>query len=203
MLDEETTFGDLHETAAKAHRIATQSSTYLLGVYSQGGRRSIVVRGEPGSDKQHVIVRDSDPRIDDRPLWDVPPNEWVGHVLEAGNMLTSRIKSVTEASDAKTIQLLNHAGMSGADEDENEVTVFRAPRPRERPTRERREPPAYPEGHVQYAEVAATYPRAIERQDTLFDDVAGESLLEDRLRVALAGCAVALDGIRRKVAKKR
>lgn len=199
MLDEKTTFGDLHQTATTVYRLTTQSSTYLLGVYTQGVRRSVVVRGEPGSDKQHVIVRDSNPRIDDRSLWDVPPNEWVGHVLEAGTMLTSRIKSVTEAADDQTIRLFNHGGMSGADEEENEVTVFRAPRPQPQAPRE---PPPYPESHVGYAEAAATCLRLIEREETLFEDVAGRAMLEDRLKFALAGCAVALEGIRKKLGKR-
>jgi hypothetical protein len=197
-LDEKTTFGDLHQTAAKVYRITTQSSTYLLATYPTGPRRGVVVRGEPGSGKEHVVVRDSDPRIDDRSLWDVPPLEWVGHVLEAGTMVTSRIRSVTEATDDKTIGLFNNRGLADASEDADELTVFRAPKQREREQRPRS---AYPESHVEYAEGAATCLRAVQREESLFADVAGNPLLEDRLRVALAGCAVALDMIRRKVGR--
>jgi hypothetical protein len=195
--DEKTTFGDLHQTAAKVYRITTQSSTYLLGMYPTGTRRGVVVRGEPGSDKEHVIVRDSDPLVDGRSLWDLPPLQWVGHVLQAGTMKTSRIQSVNEATDEKTLNLFRNVGLADASSDADEVTVFRAPaKPPERQPRAR---PAYPESHVEYAEGAATCLRAIQREESLFDDVAGNTLLEDRLRVALVGCAVALDTFRRKV----
>jgi len=192
-----TTFADLHQTAASVYRIVTQSSTYLLGMHPMGRRRSVVVRGEPGSDKEHVIVRDTDPLIDGRSLWDIPPAEWVGHVLQVGTMSTSRIRSVVEATDEPTVSLVtNLAGVSAADDDADELTVFRAPKPQQEARLARA---AYPESHVEYAEEAATRLRLIQREDSLFADIAGDPLLQDRLGVALAGCAVALDMLRRKV----
>jgi hypothetical protein len=120
-------------------------------------------------------------------------------VLEAGTMTTSRIKSVTEAADEKTLRLFANVGLADAAEHDDEVTVFHAPKQQEQAPRAR---PAYPESHVEYAEGAATRLRAVVREDSLFADVAGDTLLEDRLRVALAGCAVALDAIRRKVSNR-
>jgi hypothetical protein len=200
MFDERTTFGDLHQSAAKVYRVATQSSTYLLGLYPTGARRGVVVRGEPGSNKEHVVVRDTDPMIGDRPLWDVPPLEWVGQVLQAGTMVTSRIRSVTEATDEKTLSLLTNLGAADASSDADEVTIFSSPK---QAPRERRPRPPYPESHVQYAEGAASRLRSVQMEESLFADVASDPLLEDRLRVALAGCAVALETIRRKVGERR
>ena len=197
--DDKTTFGDLHQTAAKVYRLTTRSSTYLLGLYPTGTRRGVIVRGEPGSGKEHVVVRDSDPLIDQRSLWDVPPPEWVGHVLQVGTMVTSRIRSVTEATDEKTLSLLAQSSLADASSDADEVTVFRAPTP---PPRQPRARPPYPESHVEYAEGAATRLRAIQAEESLFADVASDTFLQDRLRVALAGCAVALDTIYRRVKER-
>jgi hypothetical protein len=124
----------------------------------------------------------------------------VGHVLQAGTMTTSRIQSVTEATDERTLSLLTNLGSAEASWDADEVTVFRPPK---QPQRQPRARPAYPESHVEYAEGAATRLRAIQNEESLFADVTGDTLLEDRLRVALAGCAVALDTIRRKVGERR
>lgn len=114
-------------------------------------------------------------------------------------MITSRIQSVTEATDERTISLFTNLGSAEACWDADEVTVFRAPK---QPRRQPRARPAYPESHVEYAEGAATRLRAIQLEESLFADVAGDTLLEDRLRVALAGCAVALDTLRRKVGQR-
>ena len=199
-----TVFVDLHRAAATVYRVHTQSSTYLLGMHPMGARRSVVVRGEPGSDKANVIIRDSEPLIGGRSLWDVPHAEWVGHVLEIGTMITSRIRSVVEETDEQTISLVTSVGLAAPaaqrGEDGEELTVFRAPQAPPQPQRRAR--PDYPESHVEYAEEAATRLRLIQREGALFADVANDTLLRDRLAVALAGCAVALEGLRRQGAAR-
>jgi len=42
-------------------------------------------------------------------------------------MVTSRIRSVAEANDAKSLSLLTNLGLADAGDDADEVTVFRAP----------------------------------------------------------------------------
>jgi len=79
MGDERTQFIDLSQGAWAVYRITTQSgSVYLMGLHSVGGRRSVVVRGEEGTDKANVIVRDTDPQLGSRSLFDVPSSDWPG-----------------------------------------------------------------------------------------------------------------------------
>lgn len=77
---------------------------------------------------------------------------------------------------------------------------FRSPQAPPQPARRIRSD--CPESPVEYAEEAATRPRLIQREDALFTDVANDTLLRDRLAVALAGCAVALEGLRRQMAAR-
>ena len=56
----------------------------------------------------------------------------------------------------------------------------------------------YPRRHVLYAENAAAYLRSISRRDRLFDDVAADRELKERLTRSLDDCAELLDQIRRR-----
>lgn len=81
----------------------TVSSQYIVGVHEQRGRKFVIVRGAPGTDREHVVVRDSDPRIGDQSLFELPIAEWPGCVLEVATMTTSAIESVTTESDPLAI----------------------------------------------------------------------------------------------------
>jgi hypothetical protein len=61
------------------------------------------VRGEPGTDREHVVVRDSDPRIGEHSLFDVPVASWVGQELEVATMTSSTILAVTAERDPVAI----------------------------------------------------------------------------------------------------
>jgi hypothetical protein len=89
-----TVFGDLKLAATKVYRLHTQASVYLLGIHEARGRKYVILRGEPGSDREHVVVRDSDPRIGDTSLFELEPEDWVGHTLEVATMTTSEIAAV-------------------------------------------------------------------------------------------------------------
>jgi hypothetical protein len=56
----------------------------------------------------------------------------------------------------------------------------------------------YPERHVVYAEHVAVLLRSIARRDRLFDDVAADRVLRDRLYRSLDHCADLLDQILRR-----
>lgn len=93
-VSQHTVFGDLRARAIAVYRVRTQASVYLVGVHEEHGRRFVIVRGEPGTDREHVVVRDSDPRVGDRSLFDVPVSEWVGKSLEVATMVSSTIVAV-------------------------------------------------------------------------------------------------------------
>jgi hypothetical protein len=59
----------------------------------------VIVCGAPGTDREHVVVRDSDPRIGDRSLFELPVAEWPGRALEVATMTTSTIESVAPEAD--------------------------------------------------------------------------------------------------------
>ena len=81
------------------YRVKTQASVYIVGIHEARGRKFVIVRGEPGTDREHVVVRDSDPRIGERSLFEVPPQQWPGQALEVATMTSSNIVSVEVEND--------------------------------------------------------------------------------------------------------
>ena len=94
-------FGDLGKGAARTYRLHTQGSIYLLGIHEERGRKHVILRGEPGSDREHVVVRDSDPRLGDVSLFELEnePERWLGQKLEVAGMITSEISEVEVESN--------------------------------------------------------------------------------------------------------
>jgi hypothetical protein len=76
---------------------------YIVGIHELRGRRFVIVRGEPGSDREHVVVRDSDPRIGEQSLFEVPPDQWIGKALEVATMTSSQIVAVDQEKDPNVI----------------------------------------------------------------------------------------------------
>jgi len=77
------------------------------------GRRFVIVRGEPGSDRENVVVRDSDPRIGEESLFEVTIDRWPGKTLEVATMTSSTIVSVEVERDQVAIQAVS---VEGADQ---------------------------------------------------------------------------------------
>lgn len=91
------------EDAVMVFRVHTVSNVYLLGAHEAGGRRVAVLQGEPGSPRAHLVASDANPRIGDRPLWDVHPSAWVGHALTVATTTTSDVQKVERVLDKGTI----------------------------------------------------------------------------------------------------
>lgn len=98
-----TVFGDLRQRAIAVYRVKTRSSEYIVGIHEQRGRKFVIVRGQPGTDREHVVARDSDPRIGEHSLFDVPLDQWPGRTLEVATMTSSTIESVTVETDPAAI----------------------------------------------------------------------------------------------------
>lgn len=88
-------FGDAQALAADSYRIQTEQSTYTLSVLEDGGRKFALIRGEPGTDREHVSVRDSDPRVGPHSLFELHYTEWIGKLLHVASMTTSTITGAT------------------------------------------------------------------------------------------------------------
>jgi hypothetical protein len=99
----QTIFGDLRQRALAVYRVKTQASVYIVGIHEVRGRKFVIVRGEPGTDREHVVVRDSDPRIGEHSLFEVSPQEWPGQVLEVATMTSSQIVAVEAEHDPNVI----------------------------------------------------------------------------------------------------
>jgi hypothetical protein len=115
-VNQHTVFGDLKARAYAVYRVKTQASVYLVGFHEARGRKFVIVRGQPGSDREHVVVRDSDPRVGDRSMFDVPLPEWPGKELEVATMTSSTIMSVVVESDPIAIAAV---GIDGRVDDPN------------------------------------------------------------------------------------
>jgi len=96
-------FGDLRQRAIAVYRVTTQSSVYIVGLHELRGRKFVIVRGEPGTDRENVVARDSDPRVGDASLFELPVAEWPGRSLEVATMTSSPIVSVTAELDPDAI----------------------------------------------------------------------------------------------------
>jgi hypothetical protein len=107
-----TVFGDLRARALAVYRVTTQSSVYIVGIHEARGRKFVIVRGEPGTDRENVVVRDSDPRIGEHSLFEVTVDRWPGNVLEVATMTSSTIVSVETERDQIAIQAVS---VDGAD----------------------------------------------------------------------------------------
>ena len=102
-MSQHTLFGDLRQRALAVYRVHTQSSVYIIGVHEMRGRKLVIVRGEPGTDRENVVARDSDPRVGDTSLFELPLEQWPGRSLEVATMLSSPIVSVEVESDPDAI----------------------------------------------------------------------------------------------------
>src|SRR5258706_8953328 len=81
-----TIFGDFRQVASAVYRVTTESSVYILGFHQERGRQFVVVRGLPGTDREHVVIRDSDPRIGEVSMFELSPDAWVGKIMEVATM---------------------------------------------------------------------------------------------------------------------
>lgn len=90
-----TVFGDLQGLPNDIYRIQTEQSTYTVSIHEERGRKYALVRGESGTDREHVVVRDSDPRVGDHSLFDLHYTEWIGKPLDVATMRTSPITGAT------------------------------------------------------------------------------------------------------------
>jgi hypothetical protein len=109
-VSQHTVFGDMRARALSVYRVKTQASIYLVGFHEARGRRFVIVRGEPGTDREHVVVRDSDPRVGEQSMFEVPPAEWSGKTLEVATMISSTIVSVTLETDEVAIAAVGPDG---------------------------------------------------------------------------------------------
>jgi hypothetical protein len=254
-----TSFGERSDALA-VFRVQTQQSVYFVGFHEARGKKFAIVRGEPGTEREHLIVRDSDPRVGDQSMFEVPYEAWAGKTLEVATMSSSTIVGVTRVTDLATIAAVIGAaqgrsaetdrspwarpdpslpndppappstaptpahwapppppGMSGSPrimvglsrgtnpvagmappspqhQLAKQVVVGQAPSPADAPEPEL----PYPKRHVRYAENVAALLRSIARRDRLFEDIAHERVLKERLRRALDDSAALLETIRRR-----
>lgn len=194
-----TMFIDLRRDATTVYRVTTQGSVYLVALYSDEGRSFTLLKGAPGTSKENVVVRDTEPRIGDDPLWSVPPAQWIGNAIRIATMITSEVRAVSAENDPAVVRAMKESSTVQVTRDahrEAKALVTGQSRRESDDSAQRTVP--YPESHVEYAEAAASFLRAIVRRETLFGDVADEPLLRDRLRVALSDCALLLERLRQR-----
>jgi hypothetical protein len=209
-----TVFGDLRVEPVEIYRVETESSVYFVSVHEERGRKYVLVRGQAGSDRENVVVRDSDPRIGERPLFEVPASAWVGQQLDVATMRTSTIvkatrlgKGVAEFPEPVGVGLAPPPGMSerprimpvpgrgtniavAASSHEVARSVVVPP--------QQSDAIPYPLRHVMYAENIVALLRSIHRRDGLFRDLGSEGALRERLARALADAEGLIAEIRKR-----
>jgi hypothetical protein len=215
-----TVFGDAQAIPNDSYRVQTESSTYTVSIHDDRGRRYALIRGEAGTDREAVVVRDSDPRIGEHSMFDLHYTEWIGKSLDVASMRTSPIVAATRLvtaavglapespptrvvppgmpenprivpmpvkgtaiGEGRGASAFAHtpaakAAAAQADQAAKQArelarqVVAAADSPSQLP---------YPDRHVRYAEDVATLLRSIQRRDRLFEDVANNRNLRERL----------------------
>jgi hypothetical protein len=234
-----TVFGDLQGLPNDIYRVQTEQSTYTVSIHEERGRKYALVRGESGTDREHVVVRDSDPRVGDHSLFDLHYTEWIGKPLDVATMRTSPITAATRLVTAsggvpdlgaqkvvppgmpdnpRIVPMPSKGTAVGAEHRNNPAfantpagKAAQAQNAHDQRDQQQRElarqvvvaqdSPAqlpYPERHVRYAEDVATLLRSIHRRDRIFDDIARDRLLRDRLMNALDAAERLLDEIKKR-----
>jgi hypothetical protein len=235
-----TMFG-FSAVASAVYRVTTASNVYILGFHEERGRKYVVVRGLPGTDREHLVLRDSDPRIGDASMFEVLPHAWIGKHMEIATMSSSEVTAVAIETDRAAIASVGGDSPSarnawtaaasetmpgfparpqgipqvpgvraGLGRGTNPAIPAQAARgvgyqvvtgqPASPASAAPASPPElpYPERHVMYAENVAVLLRSIARRDRLFEDVAADRVLRDRLYRSLGQCAELLDQILRR-----
>jgi hypothetical protein len=232
-----TVFGDLQGLPNDIYRIQTEQSTYTVSIHEERGRKYALVRGESGTDRENVVVRDSDPRVGDQSLFDLHYTEWIGKQLDVATMRTSAIVTATRLvtgsggipdpmaagkvvppgmpENPRIVPMPSKGTAVGAEHRNNPAfantpagkAAQNAHDQRDQQQRELArqvvvaDAPAqlpYPERHVRYAEDVATLLRSIHRRDRIFDDIARDRLLRDRLMNALDAAERLLSEIKKR-----
>lgn len=193
MSEEVTRFGKLEELAWQVYRVRTGSSSYTVGVYEYEGRRFAVMRGQSKNLGGHVDLRDSDPKVEGRSLFEVPPSEWVGKSLEIGTATTSRVVEVQRERDSDILTNITRI----------QVLAPAAPAPTVKKAQAAPEPkyeePPYPENCVQDVRFAAYLLRKVYNQQRLIEDLEQRPEQFDRFKVALADAALMMKAIGQKL----
>jgi len=110
-----TIFGDFRQHASSVYRVTTEASVYIVGFHEDRGRPFVVVRGLPGTDREHVVLRDSDPQIGDDSMFELPPRAWVGKTMRVATMTSSAITRAAAEDDREIIALVGgHAASAQA-----------------------------------------------------------------------------------------
>jgi hypothetical protein len=219
-----TVFGDAQAIPNDSYRVQTESSTYTVSIHEDRGRKYALIRGEAGTDRESVVVRDSDPRVGDFSMFELHYTEWIGKPLDVASMRTSSIVAATRlvtaavglAPEPQPTRVVP-PGMpenprivpmpvKGTAIGENRGAPAFAHTPAAKAAAAQAEQAAkqarelarqvvaaadspsqlpYPDRHVRYAEDVATLLRSIQRRDRLFEDVANNRNLRERLNNSL------------------
>jgi len=102
-MNRKTMFGDFRRAASAVYRVTTESSVYILGFHEERRRKFVVLRGLPGTDREHVVIRDSDPRIGESSMFELSTDRWVGKSMEVATMTSSLITAVSSETDRAAI----------------------------------------------------------------------------------------------------
>jgi hypothetical protein len=214
-----TVFGDAQAIPNDSYRVQTESSTYTVSIHEDRGRKYALIRGEAGTDRESVVVRDSDPRVGDFSMFELHYTEWIGKPLDVASMRTSSIVAATRLVTAavgsahepppprvvppgmpenprivpmpvKGTAIGETRGAAFAHTPAAKAAAAQAEQAAKQARELARQVVAaadspsqlpYPDRHVRYAEDVATLLRSIQRRDRLFEDVANNRNLRERL----------------------
>jgi hypothetical protein len=199
---DKTVFFDHHEKAAEVYRVQTETSIYYVSFHEERGRKYVVVRGAPGTDREHVVVRDSDPRVGEHSMFELPPGDWIGKAMDVASMRTSPITSVRKENairaGAREVRVSLDAPAPKSPRGLAQGTAVGQVNEKSRQVVVGEPSVPYPERHVRHAEDCAQLLRSIHRRDHLFADI--DAAQRGRIQRSLADCEALIVEIKKRYA---
>lgn len=178
-------------------RIRTESSSYELAMRSSDSDSPVAVLRGASRGLGNLDLRDSNPTIGGRSLFEVPPCAWPGNRLEVSSVTTSPVVSVDEVVDRAEVTavmgtVMRPSRREGEGRHDGRTTDD------ERNRGEEQKP--YPENIVEGIEASASLLRHASNSSRLARALQAEPRLLQRFRAALLTAKFAVDDL---VARER
>jgi hypothetical protein len=176
------------------YRVRTRGSTYTIGIHQGGGRPFALLTNARFATGAASLRegQDSAPLSGDRPLLSVHYREWIGRTLSVGMITTSPVVSVDPETDNAIITEVTSvsprtAGAAAALPAANAAppAAVGVGAASARSAVVAHVPPSYPEQCAIAAERAVHYLSMLCDHPTLFSDVRGSPVIEQRLHASL------------------
>jgi hypothetical protein len=165
-------------------RVTTANSNYTVGLRqpSSTARRVGALVGIASG----INVRDTDPRVGERSVFELPTEEWIGKRLDFADVKTSPVVRVMEETDVEVITHITTVGLEPLLKQRREELAR---------DEQKASALAWPMTVLQYAELAQGLLKRVEHDRQAVEAIRNDPRAKTRLQIAVAGCVALADAI--------